>query len=127
VFSRSSLSEGIDTELKPALRALRDEFGAFASAIVSRDGLIIAGDIPDDMSGETFGIMCATLLGAACTANSELKASTPIGVVVESEDSIMILVGAGRKALIVAAMPREIDCDAARKKLESLAETIKLI
>jgi predicted regulator of Ras-like GTPase activity (Roadblock/LC7/MglB family) len=94
---------------------------------VSRDGLIIAGDIPDDVSSETFGIMCATLLGAACTANSELKTSPPVGVVVESEDSIMILVGAGRKALIVAAMPHETDCDAARKKLETLAETIRLI
>ncbi len=119
--------EGIDTELKPALRALRDEYGAFASAIVSRDGLIIASDIPDDVSSETFGIMCATLLGAACTANSELKTGAPLGVVVESEDSIMILVGAGRKALIVAAMPRDTDCDGARKRLETLAETIKLI
>ncbi|MDH3365103.1 MAG: roadblock/LC7 domain-containing protein [Thermoplasmata archaeon] len=119
--------EGIDTELKPALRALRDEFGAFASAIVSRDGLIMAGDIPDDISGETFGIMCATLLGAASTAHSELKISTPLGVVVESEDALLILVGAGRKALIVAAMPSAADCDAARKRLEELAETIKLI
>ena len=87
----------------------------------------MAGDIPDDVSGETFGIMCATLLGAASTAHSELKVSTPQGVVVEGDDAMMILVGAGRKALIVAAMPREVDCDAARKKLEELAETIKLI
>lgn len=45
----------------------------------------------------------------------------------DSEDSTMILVGAGRKALIVAVMPREADCNAARAKLEELAETIKLI
>ena len=113
--------------MKPALRALREEFGAFASAIVSRDGLIMAGDIPEDVSGETFGIMCATLLGAASTAHSELKTGTPNGVVVDSEDSTMILVGAGRKALIVAVMPREVDCDAARAKLDHLAETLKLI
>ncbi|UCE81032.1 MAG: roadblock/LC7 domain-containing protein [Methanobacteriota archaeon] len=109
------------------MRQLRDEYGAFASAIVSRDGLIMAGDIPDDISAETFGIMCATLLGAASTAHSELKVGTPQGIVAESDDAMMIIVGAGRKALIVAAMPREVDCDAARKKLEELAETIKLI
>ena len=87
----------------------------------------MAGDIPDDVSGETFGIMCATLLGAASTAHSELKVSTPQGIVVESEDAMLIVVGAGRKALIVTAMPREVNCDAARAKLEGLAETIKLI
>ena len=87
----------------------------------------MAGDIPQDISSETFGIMCATLLGAASTAHSELKTGTPNGVVVDSEDSTMILVGAGRKALIVAVIPHESDCNAARAKLEELAETIKLI
>jgi predicted regulator of Ras-like GTPase activity (Roadblock/LC7/MglB family) len=114
-------------ELKPALRALRQEFGAMASAIVSRDGLIMAGDMSEDVSGETFGIMCATLLGAASTAHSELRIGTPIGVMVESEDSMMIVVGAGRKALIVTVIPREADCEAAKKKLEQLAEAIKVI
>ncbi len=114
-------------ELKPALRALRQDFNAFASAIISRDGLIMAGDISEEVSSETFGIMCATLLGAASTAHSELRIGTPIGVIVESEDSMMIVVGAGRKTLIVAVLPREADCDAAKKRLEELAETIKLI
>ncbi len=120
-------SEGIETELKPVLRALRQEFGALASAIVSRDGLIMAGDIPEEVSSETFGIMCATLLGAASTAHSELRIGTPIGVIVESEESMMIVVGAGRKALIVTVIPREADCESAKKKLEELADTIKVI
>lgn len=126
-FSSWNLSEGIETELKPALRALRQDFNALASAIVSRDGLIMAGDIPEDASSETFGIMCATLLGAASTAHSELRIGTPLGLMVESEESMMIVVGAGRKALIVAVVPREADCEAAKKKLEELAETIKVI
>jgi len=106
---------------------LRTEFGAIASAIVSRDGLVIAADMSEEVSGETFGIMCATLLGAASTAHSELRIGTPIGVMVESEDSMMIVVGAGRKALIVTVIPREADCESAKRKLEKLAETIKMI
>jgi len=38
--------------------------------------------------------------GAASTANSELRIGTPIHVTVETEDAKMLVVGAGRKALI---------------------------
>ena len=118
---------GIDTELKPALRALRKDFDAKASAIVSRDGLIIAGDVPEGISGETFGIMCATLLGAASTAHSELRIDTPTRVVVESEDSVMVVMGAGRKALLVTVVPGDVDRESLEKRLAGLVDTIKLI
>ena len=114
-------------ELKPSLRALRQSCGAIASAVVSRDGLVIAADVPEGVSMETFGIMCATLLGAASTAHSELRVSTPQRVIVESEDTRMVLVGAGRKALIVAVIGRKGDLSQAVKKLDEMAEMIKLI
>jgi len=76
---------------------------------------------------ETFAIMCSTLLGAASTANSELKVGTPNHVLVESEDAKMVVVGAGRKALIVAVVGRKGDANIALKKLDELAETIRLI
>jgi predicted regulator of Ras-like GTPase activity (Roadblock/LC7/MglB family) len=114
-------------ELKPALRSLRQSCGAIASAVISRDGLIIAADLPEGVSMETFAIMCATLIGAASTANSELRVGTPIHVTVESEDAKMVVVGAGRKALIVAVIGRKADANVALKKLDELAETIKMI
>jgi uncharacterized protein len=114
-------------ELKPALRSLRQSCGAMASAVLSRDGLVIAADLPEGVSMETFAIMCATLLGAASTANSELKVGTPKHVVVESEDAKMVIVGAGRKALIVAVVGRKADPSLALKKLDEMADTIKMI
>lgn len=114
-------------ELKPALRSLRQSCGAMASAVISRDGLVIAADLPEGVSMETFAIMCATLLGAASTANSELKVGTPKHVVVESEDAKMVVVGAGRKALIVAVVGRKADPAQALKKLDEMADTIKMI
>lgn len=114
-------------ELKPALRSLRQSCGAMASAVISRDGLVIAADLPEGVSMETFAIMCATLLGAASTANSELKVGTPRHVVVESEDAKMVVVGAGRKALIVAVVGRKADTSVALKKLDEMADTIKMI
>ena len=76
---------------------------------------------------ETLSIMCATLLGAASTANSELRVGTPVNVVVESEDARMIIIGAGRKALIVSVIPIAADTSVAMKKIGELAETIRLI
>src|SRR5512136_2207845 len=114
-------------ELKPALRELRQSCGAIASAVISRDGLIIAADVPEGVSKETFGIMCATLLGAASTAHSELRIGTPIHVTVESEDAKMIVVGAGRKALIVTVIGRKGNPALALKKLDDLSETLKMI
>lgn len=114
-------------ELKPALRALRQSCGSIASAIISRDGLVIAADLPDGVSMDTFAIMCATLIGAASTANSELRVGTPMSVLVESEDSKMVVVGAGRKALIVTVLPSRGDPAAAKRELLKLADTIKMI
>ena len=114
-------------ELKPALRALRQSCGSIASAIISRDGLVIAADLPDGVSMDTFAIMCATLIGAASTANSELRIGTPQSVIVESEDAKMVVVGAGRKALIVTVLPSKTDPSAAKKELLKLADTIRLI
>ena len=114
-------------ELKPALRALRQSCGATGSAVISRDGLVIAADVPEGVSMETFAIMCATLLGAASTANSELRVGTPLNVIVESEEAKMVVLGAGRKALIVAVIGKKADSSVALKKLEELAETIKMI
>jgi len=114
-------------ELKPALKALRTSCGALASAVVSRDGLVISADVPEGVSMETFAIMCATLLGAASTANSELRVGTPQHVLVEAEDAKMVVVGAGRKALIVAVIGKRGDHELTIKKLDELAETIKMI
>lgn len=114
-------------ELKPALRSLRTSCGAMASAVISRDGLVIAADLPEGVSMETFSIMCATLLGAASTANSELRIGSPRHVVVESEEAKMVLVGAGRKALLVAVIGNKSDSGLAIKKLDEIADTIKLI
>jgi predicted regulator of Ras-like GTPase activity (Roadblock/LC7/MglB family) len=114
-------------ELKPALKGLRQSCGALASAVVSRDGLVISADVPEGVSMETFAIMCATLLGAASTANSELRVGTPQHVIVEAEDAKMVVVGAGRKALIVTVVAKRGDHELAIKKLDELAETIKMI
>jgi predicted regulator of Ras-like GTPase activity (Roadblock/LC7/MglB family) len=114
-------------ELKPTLRSLRSNCGAIASAVISRDGLVIAADLPEGVSMETFAIMCATLVGAASTAHSELRIGTPVHVIVDSEDAKMVLVGAGRKALVVSVIGKKGDVNLALKKLDEIADTLRIM
>ena len=81
-----------------------------ASAIATRDGLLMSADMRNasvDTGGvargdpEMFVAMSAMMLGAAETASSELNKGIPNRVIVESDDGKLICVGAGPKALLV--------------------------
>jgi len=113
-------------ELRGALRDLRTSLGATAVAVVSRDGLVVAADLPEGAYADTFAIMCATMLGAASTAHSELRAGMPERVIVESDETRTIILGAGRKALLVAVVHRGMDLQAAQRRMGELARTIAL-
>ena len=46
--------------LEALVQQIRDA-GAQAAAVVSRDGSVLAADLPPGVSRETFSIMCATI------------------------------------------------------------------
>lgn len=87
--------------LEKILRDLKTTGDVEASAVVSRDGLLMASDIPREIHGETFAAMSATMLGAAETAINELKRGVVNRVIVESKQAKIIASGAGEKALLV--------------------------
>ncbi|MEM2899979.1 MAG: roadblock/LC7 domain-containing protein [Thermoplasmata archaeon] len=91
--------------LERILKGLKDEAKITGSAVVSRDGLLIASDIPNGVHEETFAIMAATMLGAGVTANSELKRSIPDRIIVESSDGKIIVTGVGPNMLLVVVVP----------------------
>ena len=71
------------------------------SAIVTRDGLLIASDLPRDVDAETFAAMSATMTGAAETAVGELKKGTVERVIAEGKETKLIAKGAGPSAVLV--------------------------
>jgi len=112
--------------LQPILADLRAIKGVEAVAVVSRDGLLLAADVPNDVHGETFAIMSATMLGAAITANSELNKNMPHKVVVHSEDGHTTIAGAGANSLLVVATRNKNDPTTDRA-IESAVGKIKLL
>jgi len=87
--------------IEEVLSDLKRVGGVNASAVVTRDGLLIASDVMIGMDAETFAAMTATMTGAAETAMNEVKAGSPDRVIVEGESAKIISVGAGPKALLV--------------------------
>ncbi len=106
---------------------LQNVGGIEASAVASRDGLLICSNMPQNQNAETFAAMAATMLGAAETVTAEIRKGIPNRVIVESEQGRLITVGAGSKALIVVIVDSNtglglilLELDEAAKKLKEL-------
>ena len=72
-----------------------------ASAIVRRDGLMIASNLPSKIDSRTIAAMAAALVGTAETCSSELARGQFMQVIVESELGKIVSVGAGKMAVLV--------------------------
>ncbi len=107
------------------IKELKGRIGGIATAFVSRDGLVLYADVPTGVYTETFAIMCATILGAAATANTELNRAPPERIVVDGADSKTIIVGSGKKALLVAVVDQSADLDRVLSEVTKVAELLK--
>jgi len=95
------MSMPVKALIEEVLSDLKRVGGVNASAVVTRDGLLIASDVMIGMDAETFAAMTATMTGAAETAMNEVKAGSLDRVIVEGESAKIISIGAGPKALLV--------------------------
>ena len=107
------------------IKDLKGRIGAVACALVSRDGLVLYADVPAGVYTETFAIMCATILGAAATANTELNRSPPERIIIEGADSKTVVVGSGKKALLVAVVDQNQDTKKVLDEVLKVSEMVK--
>ncbi|MGA9138938.1 MAG: roadblock/LC7 domain-containing protein [Methanocella sp.] len=89
------------TELNQVLADMRRAGGIRAIAIVSRDGILIASDMPAEIHPETFAAMSAIMLGAAETAALEINTSAPDRIIVETDQGKLVVSGAGERMMLV--------------------------
>jgi uncharacterized protein len=108
------------------VKELKTRISALAVALVSRDGLVLYADVPSGVYTETFAIMCATILGAAATANTELNRSAPERILVEGSDSKSVIVGCGKKALLVAVVDQSADVGKVFAEVTRVADLLKV-
>jgi predicted regulator of Ras-like GTPase activity (Roadblock/LC7/MglB family) len=107
-----------------AVRDLHRRISGIATALISRDGQVLFAEVPEGTYVETFAIMCATVMGAAVTANAELSRTPPGRILIEGRDSTTIIVASGRNALLVALVDPKVD---SKKVLDELAKFADLL
>jgi len=113
--------------LERILKGLKEDTKIQGSAVVTRDGLLIASDIPEGVHEETFAIMSATMLGAGVTANSELKRNVPERIIVEGSDGKIIITGAGPNMLLVVVTPHNDNTSALFPAIDNAITKIKSV
>lgn len=111
--------------LEKILNDIHQIGGVEASAVASRDGLLMYSTLPKKQHAETFVAMAATMLGAAETTSTELGKGVPERVVVESKDGKLIVTGAGPKALLITMTEHDAGLGLILVEVEKASEKIK--
>ncbi|HDN83548.1 MAG TPA: hypothetical protein ENG50_04205 [Candidatus Altiarchaeales archaeon] len=114
-------------ELIEVLESLSDVGDIDGAVIATRDGLLIASHLPQDVSAETFAAMSATMFGAAETAVSELKKGKIKRIISEAEDCKLIAVDAGPTAALVALVKPNANLGLVLMEMTKAANMIKEI
>ena len=115
-----------DTLLK-LLKGLEGIGEIDGSAVVTRDGLLIASDLPREIDAETFAAMSATMVGAAETAISELKKGGIERVITEGEQTKLIATGAGSNAVLVSMVDRDANLGLVLVEMKKIANNVEQI
>ncbi len=118
------MAETKQEKLVAILKELRKIGDIQGSSVVSRDGLIIAADLSQDIDEETFAAMSAAMQGAAETAVSELKRGALNEIIIDAEKGKLVSIGAGELAILVCISKREVNLGLLRLELNKVAKKI---
>lgn len=114
---------------KSALTRILEELNAKSSvegsAAITRDGLVIASVLPEDVDAQILAAMAATMTGAAETAVSEIKRGLAERVIVESKNGKLLTTGAGPNAVLVALTQANVNLGLVLLGMKSAAKKIE--
>lgn len=89
------------------LTDVKHQTGAVAAALISPDGRILQAELPSDVYGETFAIMCATIFGAAANANAQLGLPRPESATWEVPGARAVILRTASETLLVVVAPTD--------------------
>ncbi|UCG70684.1 MAG: roadblock/LC7 domain-containing protein [Thermoplasmata archaeon] len=89
-------------ELKTILNKLRTEGNIEICAVISRNGIPLAYELPDNVHIDAFSTLSATILGASEVIYSGMGKTMPRRVMISANGTNYIATGVGPKALLVA-------------------------
>lgn len=78
-----------------------------ACGLVSKDGLVIAMNMPNNFAGEKYAAIATTIVGACERICSDLQRSGLEQVLLKGEDGYVILQNAGKNAILLAIVKKD--------------------
>lgn len=111
-------------ELNKELESLNKKHDIEISAIISRSGVPIAWNFPDETQIETFSTLSATILGASEVVYSSLGRDPPQRIIIESPGGLLMATSIGSKALI-AVLSKNGDVDTLTAALNEAVNNVK--
>jgi predicted regulator of Ras-like GTPase activity (Roadblock/LC7/MglB family) len=116
----------IESQLNSILAELKESGDVESSLVIRRDGLILASDLPQ-IESRNISSLVAALLSTSESTSMELKRGAMQEMVVESEKGKIVLVSAGKLAVLVSLVKKEgnlgfvlISMERAAKKIENI-------
>lgn len=98
--------------------------GVLGCVIVSRTGALMGKRVEQGISVPSFAAMGATILGSAEAAAGLVHLSRPSLVFVEVDDGGVIVMGAGKNALITVIINKSADIQSLKRELAVIAGNI---
>lgn len=90
--------------LNKELEKLEDIGDIIGTAIVNRNGLLVASKLPRDIEDRKFCAMAATMFGAIETAASTLGSNSVTNLTVEFNDFQLIIMAADEQIILVSLL-----------------------
>mgnify|MGYP003394033503 CR=1 FL=1 len=98
--------------------------GVSACALVSRDGIIAGKFFDQDMNEPWFGALSATILASAESVGSIVKMKSMESVTIRSNNTSVIVMGAGENFLITAIVRDKTNADEVHKQMHAVAKRV---
>ena len=114
--------------LKEKISAFIDKIkaieGISACALVSRDGIIAGKFFDQELNEPWFGALSATILASAESVGSIIKLKTMESVTIRTQDTSVIVMGAGENFLITAIVRDNTHIDRLHIEMHAIAKKI---
>ncbi|MEM0160721.1 MAG: roadblock/LC7 domain-containing protein [Thermoplasmata archaeon] len=99
------------------LENLKKELHLTGVAIIRRDGTMEDSVLSEQLNKDTFSIMCATIYGAAITANNELKYKNLKKIIIDTESGFLMLLPYKDRHFLISIMPQNSNLDEIANKI----------
>lgn len=116
-----------EEQLQAPLNELNETRGVLGSAVVRRDGLMIATALPEDINTKSLAAMTASTVGAGETAADSLNTGAVRKVIVEAETGKLISTGVTDRTILTVLTAADIKMGLVLMEMKAATTAIEQI